>query len=243
MLKWLWLQELNLTLSNSLGRQMEVQIAFAPAASSSQGGQQPFSVGIQLSTGQGTSTLIMVNGTAAAMTNGTLQVSQVPANTILTFLSSFKASSADVCGVRWSMLRSHLPGLCLFGYNFHANGWGVDGCLHVGRRACSWTVQRVARTPTPPRRAETFPCQVPACQQRKYRCASLWIDPCWRCVVSQGTDWQCSHDAPTNGLLVGSRACFVARTLRKCCSASVSATSLGHLSAGRGDACMSWCVL
>ncbi|CAL8464935.1 g4470 [Coccomyxa elongata] len=69
-------QELNLTQSTSLGRQIEVQIAFAPAANMSQGGQQPFSVGIQISTGQGTSTLITVNGTAAATTNGTLQIAQ-----------------------------------------------------------------------------------------------------------------------------------------------------------------------
>lgn len=90
MLKRLWLQELNLTQSTSLGRQIEVQMAFAPATNMSQGGQQPFSVGIQLSTGQGTSTLITVNGTAAATTNGTLQIAQVPANRALMLLSSLR---------------------------------------------------------------------------------------------------------------------------------------------------------
>lgn len=96
-----WLQELNLTQSISLGRQMEVQILFAPAANISQGGQQPFSVGVQLSTGQGTSTSIIVNGTAAATTNGSLQVAQVLAKGIM-FLSSLETLpvvplAADAC--------------------------------------------------------------------------------------------------------------------------------------------------
>ncbi len=73
----LLLQELNLTQSSSMGRQTEIMAAFASAANGSQGGQQPFSIGIQLSTGQGTFTQITVNGTAAAIANGSLNIAQV----------------------------------------------------------------------------------------------------------------------------------------------------------------------
>lgn len=73
----MWLQELNLTQSSSLGRQIEVLTAFAPVANGSLGRQQPFSVGMQLSTGHGTFTQITVNGTAAASAKGTLTISQV----------------------------------------------------------------------------------------------------------------------------------------------------------------------
>ncbi|EIE20550.1 hypothetical protein COCSUDRAFT_67413 [Coccomyxa subellipsoidea C-169] len=69
-------QELNLTQSSSMGRQTEIMAAFAVAANGSQGGQQPFSIGIQLSTGQGTFTQITVNGTAAAIANGSLNIAQ-----------------------------------------------------------------------------------------------------------------------------------------------------------------------
>lgn len=72
------LQELEMRQSATLGRQMEILLNFTAVANASQsGGQQPFSVGVQLSTGEGTSTRIVVNGTAAIGANQTLNIAQV----------------------------------------------------------------------------------------------------------------------------------------------------------------------
>ncbi len=64
--------------SASLGRQMEILLNFTAVANVSQSSvQRPFSVGVQLNTGNGTSTRIVVNGTAAIDVNKTLNIAQV----------------------------------------------------------------------------------------------------------------------------------------------------------------------
>lgn len=72
------MQDLNLTRSSSLGRQMEIQAAHAvdrAAGNSSQ--QQLFTVGMRMSTGGDSYTSIIINGTAAAGANGSLTIGQV----------------------------------------------------------------------------------------------------------------------------------------------------------------------
>ena len=74
------LQELDMSQSATLGRQMEVIAAFRLGVNASRGNstvQSPFAVGLQLNTGNGTFTRITVNGTAAPLQNGTLQIGQV----------------------------------------------------------------------------------------------------------------------------------------------------------------------
>ena len=73
-------QELVLSQSAYLGRQMEVLAAFSIGAKASTGNstaQSPFAVGLQLDTGNGTYTRISINGTAAALQTGDLQIMQV----------------------------------------------------------------------------------------------------------------------------------------------------------------------
>ncbi len=63
-----------------LGRQLEVIAAFDIGAHASTGNstaQSPFAVGLQLTTGNGTYTRISINGTAAALQTGDLQIMQV----------------------------------------------------------------------------------------------------------------------------------------------------------------------
>ena len=74
------MQELALGQSAFLGRQMEVIAAFSVDTDASRGNtavQSPFSVGLQLNTGNGTYTRISINGTAAASQSWNLQVMQV----------------------------------------------------------------------------------------------------------------------------------------------------------------------
>ncbi len=74
------MQELQLSQSAYLGRQMEVIAAFSIGANASSGNstaQSPFAVGLQLDTGNGTYTRVSINGTAAALQTGDLQIMQV----------------------------------------------------------------------------------------------------------------------------------------------------------------------
>ena len=76
----LHVQELVLSSSAYLGRQMEVIAAFSMDVNASTGNsttQNPFAVGLQLNTGNGTYTRISINGTAAALQTGGLQILQV----------------------------------------------------------------------------------------------------------------------------------------------------------------------
>jgi hypothetical protein len=101
-------QDLNLTGSSSLGRQLEIQAAFVPTSGSQQ--QQLFSVGVQLITGNGTFTSILVNGTAAASADGTITLGQVcsaaaiSSVAALTFLARYMAPC---------MLTMPCPACCL----------------------------------------------------------------------------------------------------------------------------------
>ena len=74
------MQELQVSQSAYLGRQMEVIAAFSIGANASSGNstaQSPFAVGLQLDTGNGTYTRVSINGTAAALQAGNLQIMQV----------------------------------------------------------------------------------------------------------------------------------------------------------------------
>ena len=73
-------QELVLSQSAYLGRQIEIIAAFSVDANASTGNstaQSPFAVGLQLNTGNGTYTRISINGTGAASQTGGLQIFQV----------------------------------------------------------------------------------------------------------------------------------------------------------------------
>ena len=74
------MQELALSPSAYLGRQMEISAAFSMGANASTGNstaQSPFAVGLLLDTGNGTYTRISINGTSAALQTGELQIMQV----------------------------------------------------------------------------------------------------------------------------------------------------------------------
>jgi hypothetical protein len=71
-------QDLNTSASASRGRQLEALVSFqvdttAPVSASA----APFTVGLQLDTGAGTNTRVLLNGTAAAAANGSITVLQV----------------------------------------------------------------------------------------------------------------------------------------------------------------------
>lgn len=135
------MQELALSKSAYLGRQMEIIAAFSTGGNASTGNstaQSPFAVGLQLDTGNGTYTRISINGTSAALQTGELQIMQVTSSHIEGLHMGHTQRLPAKAVLKGAGVMPGFFGGCLLGAQFWCRAvlgsWSAEGTCHRSRR-------------------------------------------------------------------------------------------------------------